>query len=497
MSIAPVMERLVSFVRKQSRPLMALVVAALSVVVGMGVAGTRETLALAILGSVAGILCLVYPLMGCVLLVLSAFSVEWLVATNLAPSNLRLMQDALSLAVTAAIIVRSARRKDVLRFVVGGRWMLLFLAFAVIGVVLNGVGAPAAVLGFRPLSLYVPLAVAPLALDWSESERRGMMRLLMGIALFQPAVALVQFLFFRQGVSGDAVSGTLGGYASGHLTAFMIAMSTLMLGMLLYRARRGVAVGLSMAWLALPPALNETKVFFAAAPAVFVALLFPRLRQNTWGAFTGLALVTVMIVAVFQSYAIFYGPSLTTSAGVEMMIEQETSGTTASGGVLGRLPSVVFATETAARTPSTLVFGHGAGSLGRSSVLSTPGRLIQEYGALVASTTFLSKVILEYGFLGLITFSVLSISVVRAVRRLERAETEPFWRAVAFGAQGMALTMILLSVYTDTFTSDPLNCALWLMVGLGAARLRMHLTFQESRAIDNSSAAAGDLQAVS
>lgn len=473
---------LTGVLRRFSRPLTAFVVAGLSVVVGMGVAGTRETVALGVLGSVAGLLCLVYPLMGASLLVLGAFSVEWLVAMNYAPSNLRLMLDVLSLALTAAIIIRSARRRDVLRFVVGGRWMLLFVVFASIGAVLNGVGAPAAVWGFRPLSLFIPLAVAPLALDWSDDERRGLMRLLMGVALVQPAVALVQFAFFRKGVSGDVVGGTLGGYASGHLTAFMIAMSTLMLGMLLYRARRGSAVGLAMGWLALPPALNETKVFFAAAPAVFVTLLFPRLRQNTAGVFAALALVTVMIIAVFQSYATFYGNTLTTSAGIQMLLDQETSGTMASGGVLGRLPSAAFASQTAARTPTTWVFGHGAGSLGRSSILGTPGSLIQEYGLILANTTFLAKVILEYGFLGLMAFGLLVASVIRAVRRLERTDSDSFWRAVAFGTQGLALTMIVLVAYTDTFTSDPLNCALWLMVGLCAARMRLGASSTENAA---------------
>jgi hypothetical protein len=446
-------------------------VAFLAVLVGMGVSGEHQLLGVAVLGVLAGALCLLDPYLGATALIVSAFTLEWVVFAGLAPSSAKLAQDVLAVALLAGILLTGRRSEASPLRLVGVRLFVAFSAFAVVGWVLNETDVAAAWVGFRNLWLFGPLALAPAAFRWTERQCRLIVGLLVGLAVLQAPVAAVQFALSPRGVSGDPIGGTLGGSTSGVLTALLIGMMTLVIGMYLYRVGSQRRLLVFAALLALPPALNETKVFFVAAPFAWGVLLLPRMRRYSGSVAVSVALGALVVYGAFYSYSSLYGSRYTGQNAVVRLTQEELGAGTSEGGVMKRLPSVAFATAEIAREPTTLLFGHGGGSLARSAALGTSGTLIQLYGELLRNTVSAAALPLEYGLCGLSAFLALVMVMLVHGRRLERVAGQPFWKATGFGLQGFGLTLLLLSVYTDTFAAGPLACVFWSLSGVTVAQL--------------------------
>ena len=452
------------------RPVQRLVafalVVALSLVVGMGVVGRMETAAVAVVGMCALALCVAYPQFGVAALVVSGFSIEWMVASGFLPRTAQILQDLLAIALLAVIVVRSRRSGTGAFFMVAGRWVLLFAACGLAGAVVAGLHPVAVIMGLRSWVVFVPLALIPHGLRFDEEQLRRLLVLVLGLSVFQVPVAILQFLFLRTGSSGDAVGGTLGVYSSGVLTVLMIATTAFFIGRMIHRHGSAAKAGLALALCMVPPALNETKVFFVAAPTILSVLFLPRVQKSAARAFVILVMVVLAFVLVFQSYQSLYGQTFEGQDVVERLVLQETGDELAEGGVMKRLPSIIFAANEISDRPATLLFGHGAGSLTRSDLVGMQGALLELYGSSLRSTVWLTRLLLEYGFLGLLAFMGLLVSVYRAARRVERESTEAVWRAFGVGMQGAVLTMAVMSVYTGTFTTDGLNCAFWAYAGI-------------------------------
>ena len=442
-----------------------------SVAVGIGVAHGFSTPALVTLAVVIGLMCLVYPYLGATALVLAGFSVEWLIALHVLPSRVQSVQDVLALGLIAAMVLRTRRRQSAFRDLIGVRWFAAFIVFAMLGVAINAADPVAALVGLRNLWVFVPLAVAPLAFEWSELECRRFVYLLLGLVFLQPVVAVGEFLSNPKSFSGDIVGGTLGGSASGAVTALMIATVTLLIGMYVYKVWKPGLVALAVVALSIPPALNETKVFFVVAPLVWGLTLLTRVRRGFFSIVVALMFATAAIFLVFQSYQAFYGANLAGTDVAATLWNSQAGTDLGQSGVMKRLPAVMFAVNEDAQQPATLFFGFGSGSLTISSLVGATGYLAQRYGILLSDSSFAVRLLLETGFLGLIAFLGFIGSVFVAGVRLERTSSVPFWRGIGVGMQGVLIVMLILSVYSGTFLTDGLATTTWLLAGLCIAQL--------------------------
>lgn len=444
-------------------PILAVVGA--SAVVGAGVAGEYTNVAGLLVAIVIAGLCLLYPALGVNLFIISAFSLEWLVSMGALPSGLKFVQDVLSLGLLAVLAVTLSRRSDRRISLGGGRWLVVFAFVVAAGWMVNLSPVSTAIVGFRNIAIFVPIALVLANGVLEESQVRTVLRTVMVLCFLQIPVALVQFLFMRSGTSGDAVGGTLGMYASGVLTVLVIGVSTLVIGDLLYGVTPR-SVGLfRLAALMVIPALNETKAFFVVAPLILGAIMMPRLKRGFITVVLVTTIVAAMIGVVSQTYEVVYG-----TAGIDattLAFQQETQGDTmAEGGVMRRLPSVVFAFSDIMKEPSTAALGYGVGSLTRSDTLQANGVLTQKYGDLFRNPVLLVRLLFEYGLLGVTSFVLFLVSVFTLARRLEKRSDVSRVRAMAVGLQGFTMTMAIMSIYTGTFTTDALACVFWLLVGL-------------------------------
>lgn len=459
--------------RRLQDVLVHIVVILAAVVVGASVVGRMENAGIAVLAVAAAGLCIAYPNFSVAALVGSAFSVEWMMGTGYAPRSAQLLQDVLALAIIAVIIVRIRRRGGRAFAMPGGRWLLVFVACGLAGAIVAGQHPVSAVLGFRSQLTFVPLALAPYGLAYDKNQLKRLLGLILTLSLLQVPVAVFQFVFLRQGSSGDVVGGTLGVYSSGVLTVLMIAIATVFVGLLLYVHNNRARIALALVVCMIPPALNETKVFFVAAPVILSAMFLPRIRRNAFGALIVVILLISSLTMVVQSYQSLYGGTFAGRNVVDALVLQETGEQMAEGGVMKRLPSVVFAFSEVTRDIGTTLFGHGAGSLTRSDVVGRQGPLLELYGAALRNTVWLTRLVLEYGLVGFLAFFALLVAVFGAGRRVEQTSQEPLWQAFGVGLQGVVITMALLSVYTGTFTTDALACVFWAFGGIAGQLLAL------------------------
>jgi hypothetical protein len=249
-----------------STGVVVVLVAAACVAVGLAI--TYQPIAvIALLGLAVLGLAAVRPYAVSIVLIACGFSLEWLVSLKVIPAASTLLMDALALSLVFAAVghlVRQDRPRGIPR---GFLWLLGAVAASIVGLAFSGSDVVVAALSMRTLLRFTPLIFLPAIFGWSDKRLRTLVWLILGLSIAQTPVALWQF-FVRTSTSGDTVGGTLGSNTSGTLTTFVIAMVTLVAGLYIYRAARGLPLVVVMLLECIPPALNETKVFFIAAPLV-------------------------------------------------------------------------------------------------------------------------------------------------------------------------------------------------------------------------------------
>ncbi|NTU72462.1 MAG: hypothetical protein HGB10_11680 [Coriobacteriia bacterium] len=445
-------------------------VAIVSVIMGYSLVEARS-LSLLLLAAVLLPLLMVKPYWSAMLLVVSAFSLQYATSLGLLPGTTSLVQDMLALVLALAIGLRliSGRRTVSLA---GGTWFLAWVFILALGAMANTAPLVPAVLGLRALLRFMPLLFAPAVLGWSEPENRRLAVTMIVLTLLQAPVALFQFLL-RSEQSGDTVGGTIGTFSSGLLTVLVVAMTVWLVGLMIYRVVPARLVLIGVAALCVPPALNETKIFFVVAPLIWAGFILPRTRRNFGAALLAVVALAAGVALVLQAYSLAYGNKIERSNTVEWLIESQQQ---SDKGVLGRIPSIAFAYEQNTDSPTNALFGYGIGSVTRNEQVGVVGELVARFGTLVRNVSFLVRSMLEMGLLGMIAFGGMLVALFTTARRVEKTDEDGFWKAAALGAQAMIVTYTVMSLYNSTLLADAIACTLWCTCGIVAAR---HASYAE------------------
>jgi hypothetical protein len=457
--------------RGRQSAIVALSVAILAIAAGLAITYQPiAVLAIAALGLVS--LAITRPYLVTMALICSAFTVDWLVALSGLPKYTALLTDAIALSLVIAAAARLLRRDSTWTPPASTYWLIGAIAASVVGLAFSRSNLLVAALQLRTMLRFMPLIFVPSIFCWPDKLNRRLIWAIIGFATIQAPVALWQFLT-RASDSGDTVGGTLGNSASGTLTTFVIAILILVAALYIYRAARSLPLLGAMLLQVLPPALNETKVFFVAAPLLWASMIAPRLRRNVGGVLVLAAILVAGFAIVAQIYSQTYSTKITTVTGRQALLESETVGDLTKNGNLKRIPAVKFSAGLLGASPQTLLFGYGTGSSGRSDLTGSGGLLYSRFGKLLRNMTFLVMLVLESGLIGLVAFVGFLVSVFLAGMKLERRDDDAFWKAVGMGLQGTVLTLASLSVYTATFNTTGLACAIWTVTGVTLWRLAM------------------------
>ena len=441
---------------------------AVGVAAGAAGAGLATTAAVVLLSGILFGLVLASPRLCTVLAVMSAFSLSWATSLGYVDSSAKVMQDVLSVALVSALLLRVARNRSSVRWPPGIAWLITFIAGGAISAIAGAENVTTALLALRELWKYIPLFVVPTALVWSGAFRRKLVWLLIAMCVAQVPVAFVQFMT-KTTRSGDTVGGTLGDFSSGALTGLCIAVGGLLIGLIVYRAVPRYLVVAAFGVICIPPALDETKIFFIAAPLVWGLRLITRVRRRGLVAIAMLMVCMVGVSLVAVGYDAYFGRNRQVDVVVHTAIQEQLDPALGEGRTVRRLHQPSVAIEYAWTHPLTIPLGSGLGSLKSTGTFETQGVLVRALGGEMADAVFAVRLFLEQGVIGVVALVGLLLAIVLTSRKVERATVEPFWRAVAMGTQGFVLVMAVWSLYSGAFVTDALACSFWLVAGLVAA----------------------------
>jgi hypothetical protein len=408
------------------------------------------------------------PIWAASALLVLTFVLPWAIAFGGVPAVAKLAEDALALALLVPVLLGAMRPSGRGRLPACTGWVLLMLVAAGCSLLVGRQHAQVALLSVRTIWRFVPLLFAPAMLGWTDAQRRRLVGLVIALCLIQVPVALVQTLVFGTH-SGDPMGGTLGANSSGTLTTLVIGIAVLLSAFYLYRAVSRPLVVFALAALCIPPAVNETKVFFIAAPLILGVMLVARLNRNTAAAVALCLLLVLGVAMVAESYSHLYGHGRSLSEVATVAMHTELQPGVAKGGELKRASALTFMMRLLARNPASLPFGFGAGSATISEFTSEQGSLIDLHGILLRSPVFAVRLALEFGVVAVVLFVGLMGSLIRTGLLVERRAPSPFWRAAGMGLEGFVITMLLLSFYTGTFAADSLAASMWILAGVVVA----------------------------
>jgi len=349
--------------------------------------------------------------------------------------------------------------------------LLLWLFVVVLSGVANSTPIINIILGMRPYLRFAVLFYCLIAFSWDERFLGNCIRLATFLFLMQIPVQLVQR--FMANLPPDLVTGTFG------LAPGLISLSALgFLGGLAWYAS---ATRRTRYWVAavacfMVPALSGSRAFFFVLPLVTLYVLVRILgRRRSWGVLLlTMALAFVIIkwdnlqgVASFGSRT--YSPLDMLKDPTYVFQELRSPGYVEGGRLYpGRFEAIRLTMQllSSSATGITLWLGLGPGIAqgSRFAVLNLPQSLDLTWYGSRASQLTLSLV--EWGILGVLLYSALYLLYWLMAKRTFRRESDPFWKAVAFGYGIFVLVSIFGVAYSTPWGGTITAFMFWFVGGV-------------------------------
>jgi len=437
---------------------------------------------------------------------LAAFFLPYLLAQIPSlPDRVVYATDLIVALVGSVVVARLIASK---RFgMIPARYWLTFLAFcyvAVSAILINDVSPDVIFAGVRTYFKYVPLFLLPFAYEYSETDLKRVLMLVLALALVQVPVTLHQRFFeFSAFSSGDSVVGTLAIPAAGSVLS-LTALTMMVAFFLAGRLSIQKAVPLCLL-VFIPAMINETKItpiFMLISGAALVFLNRNRLSLRQIGLV--LSLGVTMLASFVLVYNQLYGDrtgggylsymtskertldnyNLTGIQAKKFEVTRRRNELVASPyreGIdlpeddtsepkVGRLDSVRLPFQ--ALLPDEgirLLLGLGIGNV--TSTFGNGGDYLYIKRELAGGETDVALLVWETGVLGLIL--VISLVVLFINDSLFLAKEESLVGAVAVGSFGIFSVWICCTFYKSLFNAMPQILALFMFLGgvLAAARV--------------------------
>lgn len=409
---------------------------------------------------------------------------DQLALSHVVPKPLAFLPDVLSGLVILYVIALGARQR--FQYVRSSYW----LAFGVVTVVIvcgafaNNEAPGPLFAGMRYYLRAIPLFFLPAVYEFSESQIRQQLRLLLLVGLVQLPFAAHQRMIVMDAnrFSGDSVVGTL--VQSSPLSMFLICAVCVLTGFVLRQRISKTLYFILFFYLLAATTINETK-------GTLILLPFALLTSALVGAAPGKRVrIFVVTLALFAGFVAAFAPIydyMQRKSPYYVSIEDfftskkivtkyvDTHSTVGAVKVTGRVDSIKVPLQELSHDPVKLVFGLGIGNVSHSSLgpqfVGAYYTLFQ--GFLVSS---MSIFILEIGLLGVVMVFVLYWLIFRdsvAVAHLDQGIVG----SVAIGWAGITVLMTIAMPYITTHIYASLSYLFWYMSGLVAAsRMRMALT---------------------
>ncbi|MFA7098147.1 MAG: hypothetical protein WC383_16895 [Gammaproteobacteria bacterium] len=429
-------------------------------------------------------------------LFISIFTVEWvaapraLSAVNVSGRIVAWTPDILALVAMVLVMAVIAQRRELALPFRYGMFLLAFLLITVGWAVVSGVSSGVLLAGMRSYLKYLPFFLLPLAYRFSETQIRRQLLVLLGLSLLQLPVVLYQrFIQFADKRTGDVITGTLGGNASGILSVYLACAIAIVVAFYV-KGRIGIKTVVPIVLLlALPMMLNETKISLLLLPAAIVG---PALIGRGDGsasltkAVAAVAIGAVIIGAFLPIYQALQGRDLVEFITNERKLQQYL----APGKnpqfeqVSNRFDSIDAAVRQLSRD-GNLLLGVGIGNASLSFSEKLTGEYYKKHKNLAPGMVYLSRILWELGLVGVVVYGTLFLMM--AIDCLHMRRRQELAGSLALGWIIVSGFMAASFVYFKTFDVNLFGCLYWYFAGYLAGELyrQRQRRLVESRAKEN------------
>jgi hypothetical protein len=411
-------------------------------------------------------------------MILSVSVASYLTEVRLAPGVLKFLPEALSVVAFTSVLLLGPHER--FRFLAARYWVVFSSlgAIMICAAIINHVAPGTLIGGMRDYLRAIPFFFIPVVFEFSETQIRTQLRLLLAIALLQLPISLYQrYEVAAHGRwSGDPVTGTLA--ISSIMSLFLIG-ATCIAAALTLRGRLRLTFFLVLFLLfIIPTTINETKGTVLLLPVGLVTTLLvgsPRGKRLRLGlsAFALLALFAAVYVPVYDYFAAANNPYPYTVENFfsdpHMLGRYVDQGTDlGSRKEAGRWDALVVPLQAFASDPVHFLLGVG---IGNGSAWGFGTAYIGDYYGLFGRYTTLTSgaaFIVEIGVLGLALVLMLYAIVLRDAYAVAKNE-ETLVGSIALAWLGITLVMTLATFYKSLHFFESLSYLYWYFSGLVAA----------------------------
>ena len=404
-----------------------------------------------------------------VLMVVGVFLLDWLSdAVGVIPRQSAWLPELILMGLSFKVLFLIAKEKKLENTVIDGPLVLLIM-IGLFSALLNSNRLEVLLLGFRNYFKFVLLFYAIAYLSFDDKFLQKVIKLFFLVAFAQVPVAITQRLLYLKVPSGDIIGGTLGSNTSGTLTLFLMCIISILTAQYINGFIKAKNLLISMMLLFIPMVINETKITFIIFP-ILLLFLFGRSAismLNLRRLIVPLAFSVGIFYLAILSYNYIFVGFYQKSFGIletEQQVSYVTSKYTKSGS-LNRLAQVTFAHENITNDQYTAAFGIGPGNASDSFFVSGVGDYFKKYEALQIDSTFLGRVIWEYGYLGLAVFIYMLLKLWILAGTVNKGSNDVFKRSIAIGFQGMLVVLAIAVIYSGSLIVGPLGCLFWFIAG--------------------------------
>lgn len=448
----------------------------------LGSEGDTRVIYLFLIGVPIAIAFLMIPKTGLIVLGLLVYSIDWISEIwSAIPREATWLIDILIGMFILRMIVTMPWRKTHMPFV--EMWIYFALVFSIISALANGVSQLTYLIGFRVAFKYMLLFIMVYHLEISREWMRFFFKMLLVIALIQPAVILLQWRFTNWNSTDDFV-GTFGAGQTGRLALFLL----LIIGYYISKAIETRKVHfyqlLPFAWLTIAPILGEAKLYFLVLPIIVLFMLrgdfFRRPVVAIGISIIGIVMMFTADYVIRESGFWLEGRNpLHYVTTIKEVYETELDESSKIEGPR-RIHQLVTATRLAANSIQDFFVGNGPGSVTMSFVAGGHSHTIDYFSQwrLSSISPTFAYLLIEYGYVG--TFIMLATIFLIYLRgRVLRHSDDQELRIYGRWLEIIAFLYGIWTAYTSVLQVDSSSYLFWV-----TSALLVRLSYDEENRIN-------------
>lgn len=414
------------------------------------------------------------------LLFTSLFTVELLAvprslsAVNVVGRIIAWTPDVLALVAMVLVMSIAAQRRELALPYRYGLFLIVYLLITLGWAVVSGIPSGVMLAGIRSYLKYLPFFLLPFVYHFGEAQMRRQLLVLLGLSMLQMPVAVFQrFVTFAGTRTGDVITGTLGGNASGILSVYL-ACAIAVVTAFYVKGRIGARTLVPIVVvLSIPMMLNETKISVLLLPAAIIGPLMLGRRDGSAGAKKALVLALVGGVVMAGFLAAYQ--SLQERSVVEFFTNENKVQQYLAPGknpqfeqVTNRFDSINVALQQLSHD-GNLLLGVGIGNASLSFSDKLTGEYYRKYENLAPGMVYLSKVLWELGVTGVLVYGALFAMMVYDGMRMQRRQD--LIGALALGWIVVSVFIAASFAYFKAFEVNLFGCLYWYFTGYLASEL--------------------------